>query len=234
MSHIVLPGDTVDRANLVENDSAPVILGPGMYQDLSNNQYPINAGLINTTKKRSNQLIYVDYNSKRYLPAVNDHVIGIVQGKHSEGFRVSLCEGSAPVQLGEFAFPNASKKNRPNLPNGALVYARVSAAERNIESEIECIDPTTGKDGGFGELKGGFVFDISLAYARKLLFKGGIILEFIGECAPFEIAIGVNGKIWIDAPDVRTIIAVKDCIQGSEHMAPEMVRAFVGETFKSK
>ena len=47
-------------------------------------------------------------------------------------------------------FPNASKKNRPNLKNGQAVYARVSQDIPEIETELECIDPTSGKEGGFG------------------------------------------------------------------------------------
>jgi exosome complex component RRP40 len=50
---------------------------------------------------------------------------------------------------------------------GTLLYARVSLAHRDMEPEIECFDPSTGKSEGFGELKGGLVVDCSLQFCRQ-------------------------------------------------------------------
>ena len=47
------------------------------------------------------------------------------------------------------------------------MYARVSLANRDMEPEIECFDPSTGKSDGFGELKGGLVVNCSLQTARQ-------------------------------------------------------------------
>lgn len=47
------------------------------------------------------------------------------------------------------------------------MYARVSLANRDMEPEVECLDPATGKSEGFGELKGGLVLDCSLQLCRK-------------------------------------------------------------------
>lgn len=48
-----------------------------------------------------------------------------------------------------------------------LVYARVSLANRDMETEIECFDPATGKSEGFGEVKGGLMMTTSLEFARQ-------------------------------------------------------------------
>lgn len=50
---------------------------------------------------------------------------------------------------------------------GTLVYCRVSLANRDMEPEVECFDPATGKSEGFGELKGGLVVDCSLQLCRQ-------------------------------------------------------------------
>lgn len=50
---------------------------------------------------------------------------------------------------------------------GCLVYARVSLANRDMEPEIECFDPATGKAEGFGELKSGLMVSCSLQLGRK-------------------------------------------------------------------
>lgn len=47
------------------------------------------------------------------------------------------------------------------------MYARVSLANRDMEPELECVDPATGKAEGFGELKGGLVVECSLQLCRK-------------------------------------------------------------------
>ena len=56
-----------------------------------------------------------------------------------------------------------------------------------------------------GELKGGMVFDISLGMARRLLTArqkedgGVVVLEEIAERVPFELAVGRNGRGWVNA-----------------------------------
>ena len=69
---------------------------------------------------------------------MGDFVVGILTGTISI-YRVSLASFSTPVSLSYMAFPNATKKNRPNLKVGDLVYARVSNAEPELGAEIECI-----------------------------------------------------------------------------------------------
>jgi exosome complex component RRP40 len=221
MSELILPGDSLRE---VPSD---VIYGPGIYQSPLADPRPVRAGLLVTRPKKSSTVLLIDSNGKRYIPAVKDHVIGVVVGKLSEGFRVLLQEHSPVVRLGQFAFENASKKNRPNLATGTLVYGRISMADPDIEAEMECFDATTGKAAGFGELKGGYVVEVSLAYARMLLFEGGPVLAAIGEIIPFEVAIGMNGKIWIDGPDVKATWKIAQCIQKSESLAPQKVKGMV-------
>ena len=65
------------------------------------------------------------------------------------------------------AFEGATKRNRPNLAIGALVYARVMLAVRDMEPELECVNPSTGKADGFGLLTGGFVVQCSIGMSRR-------------------------------------------------------------------
>lgn len=47
-------------------------------------------------------------------------------------------------------------------------------------------------------------FDISLGFAKRLMAgkKGGVvILDELSQYAPFEAAVGKNGRVWIDAGD---------------------------------
>lgn len=47
------------------------------------------------------------------------------------------------------------------------MYARVTIANRDMEPEMECVDPATGKAEGFGELKGGLMVECSLQFCRQ-------------------------------------------------------------------
>ncbi|KAG0670204.1 exosome non-catalytic core subunit rrp40 [Maudiozyma exigua] len=217
MSTLVIPGDEITI-----NPDVPVILGPGMYNDpVTRDILPVNAGILNTSNSKKGQTIYVEYDSKRYTPAVGDLVVGIITGSFADSYRVSLANFSTPVSLSYMAFPNASKKNRPTLVIGDLVYARVCTAEKELEAEVECVDSTNGSDAGFGLLDGGMIIEVTLGFARSLLFNNEFpLLRDLAQHCKFEIAIGVNGKIWIKTDEVKDTIAcyrsISDC-QGKSY-----------------
>lgn len=100
------------------------------------------------------------------------------------------------------------------LGPGALVYARISMANKHMDPELECVHPSTGRSDGLGELTGGMVFPIALAMARRLMMpdpakQGGIVvLEECAEKIPFEIAVGRNGRIWVKADGVTRTLAI--------------------------
>ena len=73
-----------------------------------------------------------------------------------------------------------------------------------------------------GELKGGMLFDISMAMARRLLMPkqkedGGIaLLEEIGEKIAFEIAVGRNGKVWVKSSGIKETLLVGRTLQETD------------------
>lgn len=202
--------------------------GPGIYVNpLTSEPLVTKCGILRESHKRGNTVQYVDVNAKRYVPEARDQVLGVIVGKAGESFRVLLQDHVPPVSLSQYAFENASKKNRPNLPNGALVYGRIVMADKDIEAEMEAVDSTTGRASGFGELKGGYVFPVSLAYARELLFSGDRLLGEIGKLVAFEVAVGLNGKVWVDGPDIQTTWKVAQCIQACETVPPSEAKAVI-------
>lgn len=197
----VIPGDSLPL-----NEEVSTAIGPGIYKNPKTQEIiPSSAGeLINKINKRhTNQLLYIESRSKRYTPKLNDFVVGVITGTAGEAYKVSLQDFSNTVLLSMMGFPNASKKNRPNLKIGQVVYARVSQDIPEIDVEIECIDPTTGKEGGFGLLdESGYVFLINLNFANELLFNAeSPVLQKLADKCKFEIAVGLNGKIWLKCGD---------------------------------
>ncbi len=46
---------------------------------------------------------------------------------------------STPGLLPHLAFDGATKRNKPNLSVGALVYCRVAVANKDMDSELSCM-----------------------------------------------------------------------------------------------
>ena len=70
---------------------------------------------------------------------VGDAVVGAVVERHSDAYNVDL-GGPFTAVLPALAFEGATRRNRPNLAQGDLVYARVTAASRDADPEIACTD----------------------------------------------------------------------------------------------
>lgn len=222
MSQIIFPGDTLPLQ--------PQSLGPGLYQNpLTQEIIPTNAGLLTTTQSAT----YTKYNNKRYIPAVGDYVIGTVVGAFSDSYKVSLCNFTQGVSLSYMAFPNASKKNKPNLKNGDLVYARVLSAERELEAEIECMDSSNGQNLGFGLLQDGCIIDVPMLFCHNLLFNTNYpFLRLLSKKCEFEIAIGVNGKIWLKTNDIQSNLACYRALQQCSRDKPENFDSIIKQQFK--
>lgn len=156
----------------------------------------------------------------QYIPAVGDLVVGTVQRTAAELYYVLLADYSTPAMLPQLSFEGASKKTRPQLAAGALVYARVTLANKHMDPELECVYQSTGKSDGLGPLVGGMLFDISLGMSRRLLMPKTtdlVVLEELGATgAAFETAVGRNGKIWVNSESTKVIIAVGRAIQETD------------------
>lgn len=152
------------------------------------------------------------------MPVTGDTVVVTVHHTSQDFYHCIITPHAPLAQLPQLAFENASKKTRPLLTPGSLVYARISMANKHMDPELECVHPSTGRSDGLGELKGGMVFDVSLGFARRLMMpdpvkQGGVVvLEECAEKIPFEIAVGRNGRIWVNAEHVKQTLAVGKAI----------------------
>lgn len=217
----ILPG------TVVKNESDETVFGPGIQVEIGQSPYYTKAGILIEKSKRGNEVIYVETNSKRYVPANKDLVIGTITGKAGEYYRVLLQDKSVPVRLNQLAFENASKKNKPNLANGAAVYGRIILADPDLEAEMECVDGTTGKGEGFGELRDGYIFTVGLGFARSLLSNATPVLSLIGDRFTYDVAIGMNGKVWINSSDDIATLKIANCIQQAETVSPKQIQSLV-------
>jgi exosome complex component RRP40 len=139
---------------------------------------------------------------RRYTPNEGDNIIGIITERHAENYRVDI-NSYQDACLPSLSFENATKRHKPNLAIGSLVYARVLCAHKDMETELSCVSEQ-GKSEGLGELTGGMMISCSLSLAHRLLHENDLLLN-IGERVPFEIAIGLNGRLWIKTTKIQMV-----------------------------
>lgn len=175
------------------------------------------AGLLRQTRTGK---LWIEGQNRRYTPAVDDAVVGMITERYGESWTVDIL-GPFPAVLPALAFEGVTKRNRPRLEPGDLVYARVTAAPRDAETEITCV-LATGKSGGFGALSGGMLLDYGCALARKLLVSPPCpMLAALGAAVQFELAVGQNGRVWVSAATATLTVAVASALQQADLPAAE-------------
>lgn len=90
------------------------------------------------------------------MPEKNHFVIGIVKNRVGENVIIDI---NAPLDgvLGGLQFDGATKRNKPTLNPGDLVYARISEFSKYIGAKLSCINTGFSAKNVLGELKGGTI-----------------------------------------------------------------------------
>ncbi|XP_022228351.2 exosome complex component RRP40 [Drosophila obscura] len=204
-SAIVMPGERITSIEEVAKEKR-VILGPGLRR-LDDTVVASKAGPL---RHKEPNTYWIDNYQRRYVPARGDLVLGIIKGKAGDLYRVDI--GSADIaSISYLAFEAATKKNRPDLNPGDIIYARVLNASADIEPELVCVN-SNGKRGKLGLLADGFFFKCTLNLGRLLLRENCPALAALTRELPYEIAIGVNGRIWLKANSLRETMALSNAI----------------------
>ncbi|XP_072172671.1 exosome complex component RRP40-like [Diadema setosum] len=218
-----MPGD--DATNRIKDNQVGqggITLGPGLRQD-GEKIISTKSGFLKCKKPN---VFWIDCHQKRYVPAKGDKVLGIVTQKAGDIFRVDI-GGSAQAILSYLAFEGATKRNRPNVQVGDVLYAKLLVANRDMEPELVCID-SSGRSQDLGSVgTEGFMFQCTLGLVRRLLSPDWPLIRLLGERIPFEIALGMNGRIWVRAKTIAATIAVVNALSCSEHMTEEKMKEMV-------
>ncbi|KAK2808988.1 hypothetical protein FQN50_004262 [Emmonsiellopsis sp. PD_5] len=232
----LLPGDPIGQQKQPPPSNTPIKLSTGLRllqtsrnATSKNPITPTKPGLLTTDPKR-NTCTLTTFPHHRYLPTANDLVIAQIHHSSPDYFHCTITPHTPHAFLAQLAFEGATRKTRPQLKPGEIVYARVLSTGVGAgggEVELTCVNPATGKaePGGLGPLVGGMVFELSVGLAERLMMKGGegegggvVVLEELGRrlegMGGFEVAVGRNGRVWVDcspaaaAGDVRVKILV--------------------------
>jgi len=156
----------------------------------------------------------------RYIPKRDDSVVGIITEARAYEAKVDI---GAPklAMMSLLAFEGATKRNKPILEVGDVLYCRVIRDCKDLCPELSCRHPYFKKDwvtgsNIFGQLKGGYVINVKLTFAAKLLEPNCFLLNELGKHFKYEVAIGANGRIWINSVSPRDIIIIKNAIVNAE------------------
>lgn len=219
VGEVVIPGDQLTLPQPeVKSKKTKIILGPGLRHN-DGKVFACKAGIL----KQNSNTFWIDTYQKRYIPSKGETVIGLVVQKAGDVFRVDI-GASEPAALSYLAFEGATKKNRPDVSVGDIVFAKLLVAYKDFESELICVD-SLGKKMKLGVLSGGFVFNCSINLARRLRSSDCTLIDSIKKHiqVPIEIVVGMNGRVWINAKNERDIIAVGNAILAAEHKTDEEI-----------
>ncbi|CDJ46066.1 hypothetical protein, conserved [Eimeria brunetti] len=169
----------------------------------------------------------------RYTPRVGDIVVGIVNSKGSEYYGVNI-RGFAPARLAAVAgFEGATRRSKPMLSVGSVLLVRVSHLSPLLGADVTCCSsncskPWTSNEKVLGELRGGIIIEVPIPFAFSLLCRDSVVLQLLGSRLPFEIAVGLNGRVWIRAETPALSIRVGNCITAAAAgRSPAMLQAIV-------
>lgn len=128
------------------------------------------------------------------------------------------------AELPVTAFENVTRRNIPQLKPGDVVFSSVLHALPHSNPVLSCTN-TQGKANGMGVLKGGQITKISCSLARSLLSHPmHLALELLGNQFKFEIIVGLNGMMWIDAQKPLNTILISKTLSQCEDLDLEEIR----------
>ncbi|XP_050225652.1 uncharacterized protein LOC126675111 isoform X2 [Mercurialis annua] len=212
VDQVVVPGDVVLDLSTMTNQT--IKLGGGLRQDCDA-IVVMKAGKLRFSKPNK---YWVESSQKRYMPCAEDSVLGIVVDCKADNFIVDI-KGPALAFLPVLAFEGGTRRNIPKFEIGTLLYVRVVKANPGINPELSCTD-ASGKAAEFGILKDGYMFESSTGLSRMLLSSPTCpVLEALGKKLSFEIAAGLNGRVWVNATSPSIVIVVANAIIKSETLS---------------
>lgn len=124
------------------------------------------------------------------------------------------------------SFEGATKKNKPELEVGDVVYCRIENCGRGMSPQLTCMSKKGTAD-GFGQLNGGLLSKCSVNLSKSLLDPDNFLLNEIGRMIPYEIATGYNGRFWINASTAEQVIMVTTAILMSEGLNNDQIKALI-------
>lgn len=225
----VCPGDDVTDVITEREEGGVVKLGVGLSL---NDDQRIKCHLAGTLNFKPPCTYWIHANLKQYESKVGNQVIGIIEEKGGDYYKVNIFNGGSSI-LNRLAFEGATKRNKPELKRGDVIYAHVKLAHKDLDTELTCVSTSGIKkewssgETVYGDLQEGILVRVSLSFARSLLSQNCVVLKALERYFEFECCVGMNGAIWIKAAKLHEMIAIRNAIINSEDLDEFQVEALV-------
>lgn len=158
-----------------------------------------------------------------YYPMTGDLVLGIVTVKTGEYYRLNLgCAQPATLNATE-GFSGVSRRNRPNLQVGSVVFCRVTFSNRDVDPEVSCVDDEDLGLGHVNPMPAMNMFYIPISYAEDLQRPENPVLEIFGKLFAFEIIVGCNGRFVLESATPELTLALGNAIVNAELMTEKEI-----------
>ena len=176
----------------------------------TNNLVSKNLFKISTDSENNTQNLIVEGNY--YKPSVGDVVLGTIISKSAEVYKIDI-KSYAYGLLGASDFEGATKKTKPNLKIGDLIFTRVLKINKFDVPLLTCLSEVSKNwasgEAFFGPVLSGHIFNVPLKHISIFLSCSEGLIKRISDGVDFEHTFGMNGLIWINASEVKSILKIK-------------------------
>src|SRR5580658_3551215 len=191
---LVLPGEEVPGRGLRP--------GPGTYR-VNGRIYASVLGLL-THKPPVVRIIPL---SGRYIPKPQDTVVGTVTDVQGTFWLLDIAAPRwAPLHMTGTPWKIDFGETEQYLRVGDAVVVCVESIENTGRIGVTMLGD------GLGKLEGGTIVGISPARVPRVIGRNGSMIGTITKLTDCQVAVGQNGRIWIDGPD-EGIIRVQECLR---------------------
>jgi len=210
---LVLPGDEIPSQGLKP--------GPGTYR-VGGKVYASVLGLVSSRPP----LVHVTPLSGRYIPKAADVVVGTVTDVQTTFWLLDIgAPRWAPLHMTGTPWKVDVGETDRFLRVGDAVVVRVE----NLDATGRIGVTMVGE--GLGKLEGGTIVRVSPARVPRVVGRGGSMVETITRLTGARLAIGQNGRIWVEGSP-EAIRRVSECLrlideQGQRSGLTQAVEAYL-------
>lgn len=214
------PGQPLDDKLTSLNIDGRFRAGPGI--QMGSKRGTVSATLMGELKKRGKHTVVVQCDQILYLPTEGDQVVGIIDDRGAGDYYKVNIGAKRTVLMSKLAFDGATKRNRPDLQKGDVIFCRVTEVNRHMDPVLSCkvIESSSVRrdwssgEAMYGELRGGITVRVSTAVARGLLHPKSHVLCALGTHVKdgFEVAVGMNGVVWVRATNVVDTVVIRNAL----------------------
>lgn len=113
----------------------------------------------------------------------------MIEDKAGDFYKVNILSGTSCL-LSRLGFEGATKRNKPELKVGDVVYCRVQLAHRDLDTELTCIaaggvskKEWSSGESVYGALNGGQLIKLSTGFCKNLLQTDNFLLATLAKYA---------------------------------------------------